>query len=392
MSNAHAIDLGLDWITNSNIRYMNSDGWASGGVKNGYNWQQQYYPFIYSEITGYAISFLANAFRWTGKKNYLVMAKESADYIMKIQLQAKTTSSSGAILHSLTIPELEPRYQYYSFDAAMCLQGLLDLEAIQNSSAICSSAQDIGDWLIKHMQLPNGAFLAMYNADTEEWKHLELFGDNGCLHAKLAVGLLKLANVTKTDHYRTAAMHVCDWVLTLQQADGAFRATETEQQVLSHTHCYATEGLLFAHYWLGDQRYLDAARRAGEWLLEVQHRDGSLNIAYNRRLWRMGRRAIEKILPQRVSDSTAQAIRIWLTLYYLEGDKRFLEACYRARDFLLSMQIISSEDPNARGGFYFSPKHPIIFAWPTMFAIHALYALANVDRKNGYEQIMTELF
>lgn len=395
MGETVAVDLALDWLVHSDVRHSaDGDQVAQGGVNQGYNWRQCSYPFVYSEITGYAVSTFVNAYRWTGDESYVTLARQSADFLLGIQGLTEEDTVHGAIPHSLSLPGLELRQQYYSFDAAMCLQGLLDLDAIKPAPELRKSAQAIGDWLLERMQQDNGAFLSMYDAETGEWQHAgdDLFGDGSCLHAKHAIGLLKLGRVAGDDRYMVTAKRVCDWVLGLQDDDGAFRATERLQQVVSHSHCYATEGLLFAHYALGTEHYLEAARRAGEWLMRAQNQDGSLNIAYKRCWWRMGRRITEKFFPRRVTDATAQAIRIWLILYYLDGDHRFLDACHRAKGFLYRMQCTSSSDRNAIGGFYFWPGHPIMFTWCTMFAINALYALKHVNRKEGYQHIIAELF
>ncbi len=394
MKGTTAIDLAFDWLARSDIRHGDGDRIAQGGVNQGYNWRERSYPFIYTEITGYAISTSANAYRWTDDENYVTMARQSADFLLGVQGLAEEDAVRGAVPHGLSLPDLEPRHQYYSFDAAMCLQGLLDLDAVKPAPELRRSAQAIGDWLLEQMQQDGGAFLSMYDAATGEGKHAgdDVFGDGGCLHAKHAIGLLKLGRVTGDDCYSVAAKRVCDWVLGLQDDDGAFRATERLRQVVSHSHCYATEGLLFAHYALGAERYLEAARRAGKWLLRVQNRDGSINIAYKRRWWRMGRRVTEKVFPRRVTDATAQAIRIWLILYCLDGDHRFLDACHRAESFLRRMQCTSSPDRNAVGGFYFWPGHPIMFTWCTMFAVNALYALEHVHRGEGYRHMIAELF
>ena len=394
MEKGSAIDLALNWLAHSDVRHADGDQIARGMVNQGYNWRQRSYPFIYSEITGYAVSTFVNAYRWLGDESYMAWACLAADSLMGIQRLAKGDAICGAIPHSLSLPDMEPQHKYHSFDAAMCLQGLLDLLAIQSVPGLQKSAQAIGDWLVKRMQRDDGSFLSMYDAEIDKWQHTgdDFFSDGGCLHTKHAIGLLKLGRITGDDCYIVAAKRVCDWVLALQDDDGAFRATKRLRYVVSHPHCYATEGLLFAHYVLGTDRYLEAARRAGKWLLTVQNRDGSINIAYKRRWWRMGRRVVEQFLPRRVTDAAAQSIRIWLTLYYLDGDRRFLDACYKAEKFLCRMQCTSSPDRNSIGGFYFWPGHPIMFAWCTMFAIHALYALRHVNRENGYRHIMTELF
>lgn len=387
----NSINLALDWLSKSDIRHR--EGIARGGVNQGYNWQERSYPFVYSEITGYAVSMFVNAYRWTEQERYLTLAQEAAEFLLALQYVAKD-EAQGAIAHGFSLPLFKLRHQYYSFDGAMCLQGLLDLYAIQPTAKLELAAQAMGDWLIYEMQKPSGAFLAMYNAETGESKHLgnNFFDDFGCLHAKHAIGLLKLAQVTKEECYTSAAERVCDWVLGLQDEDGAFRANGRSKEVVSHPHCYATEGLLFAHYILKSERYLEAARRAGEWLLSVQNSDGSINIAYKRQLWRMKRRLNELFFPKGVTDATAQASRIWLILYYLDQDQRFFDAAQKAGNFLEQMQETTSSDPNAKGGFYFWPEHPIMFTWATMFALNALYALEHRERKSAYHQMIKELF
>ena len=390
-----AVKLSVTWLAESDIRCSEENSTGYGGVKQGYNWQERSYPFIYSEITGYAVSALVNAYRWTGEGIYLELARQSAGFLLRAPDGTGEDINRGAIPHSLSLPDLQWRHQLYSFDAAMCLQGLLDLHAIDPHPGVPERAEAIGQWLVTQMQRDSGAFLSMRDVETGKWQHLDredVFGDGGCLHAKHAIGLLKLGALTQNQRYVDASRKVCDWVLGLQDSDGAFRATERVEQVVTHSHCYATEGLLFAHSVLGTETYLEAARRAGEWLLGVQNRDGSINVAHKRRWRRMGRRVTEKIFPRRVTDATAQAVRIWLALYGLNGEIAFLEASRRAEVFLLKMQCASSPDRNAIGGFYSWPGHPIMYAWSTMFATNALYHLAHVDRRQQYQRILEALF
>jgi uncharacterized protein YyaL (SSP411 family) len=389
-----ALTLALDWLARSNLYHTEPNSPAQGGVNQGYNWQARSYPFVYSEITGYAISMFVNAHGWQLGDDYLTLARQSARFVTRIQREAEADQLSGALPHGLTLPSLAVRRQYYSFDAAMCLQGLLDLQRLEPSDEWLNAARGIGDWLLTRMQQPEGSFLAMYDAPTRTERHPEdtLFGDGGCLHAKHAIGLLKLSQATHEPRYAEAARRVCDWVLRLQDADGAFWSSAPRQQVVSHTHCYATEGLLFAYYVLGDERYREAAARAGRWLLKAQNADGSISIVYKKPWWRMGRRLPEILFPRRVTDATPQAIRIWLSLYYLEGDTRFLTACRQAQRFVERMQCVSGADANAIGGFYYWPGHPMMFAWCGMFAAHALFALEHYQRPNGYQHLLTELF
>ena len=238
MSTLDPVELALDWLTRSDIRHANGNTLARGGVSQGYNWKERRYPFIYSEITGYAISTFVNAYRWTNDEIYLAAARQAAGFLLHLQTLAAGDGCPGAIPHGLTWPDLTPRRQYFSFDVAMCLQGILDLHALDQAPELARAAQGMSDWLLTHMQQRNGSFWSMYDGATGSVADVtaDFFSDGGCLHAKHAIGLLKMEQVIGNGAYAAAARQVCDWVLGLQDADGAFRATERDRQVISHPH------------------------------------------------------------------------------------------------------------------------------------------------------------
>lgn len=382
----------LDWLAHSDIRH--DTGPARGGVNQGYNWQERSYPFVYSEITGYAVSTFVAAHRWMDDPEYLTLAREAANFLLRLQENGQDAAIKGSIPHGLSLPQLDVLRQYYSFDVAMCLQGLLDLYRVRPEADLLEAARGAGDWLITQMQQPNGSFLAMYDAETGESKHPgdQFFNDFGCLHGKHTIGLLKLSRATGDQRYESAARKAADWVLTLQDSDGSFRASLNLDQIVSHPHCYATEGLLYAHFALEDEKYLKASVRAGEWLLGAQNRDGSISIAYKQDWLKMGRRITEIVFPRKVTDATSQSARIWTLLYLLTGDSRFIDAARKAAEFLRGMQVMDNTDSNRVGAFYFWPGHSIMFTWATMFCAQALYEVDHVGDAGQYAHFIQELF
>lgn len=386
-----ALDAAHRWLIFSDIREKDPQKAGYGGLRQAYNTVDHDYSFVYSEISGYAISALVNFWSMSGDEQYLSLAENAAQFVQKLQIQTGDFLFQGAVAHGLTLPGYTLRPAYYSFDNAMILQGLLDLHAGRPSPALLASACAIGDWLVNVMQREDGSFLAVRVADPTFMLPgiASAFGDGGCLHAKHAIGLLKLHHTTGDERYALAARKVCDWVLTLQDTDGAIQSTIKREKVVTHTHCYAVEGLLYAAYALQEPRYQAAALRAAHWLLSAQNRGGSLSIDYKQQWWRMGRRIIELALPKKVSDATAQALRIWSILEQSEGDVRFCTASQQAAGFLLSLQKRSTADPNADGGFVYWPGHPMQFAWSTMFAIQALQWLKQPPT---LEQMHDQLF
>jgi uncharacterized protein YyaL (SSP411 family) len=89
--------------------------------------------------------------------------------------------------------------------------------------------------------------------------------------------LFDYANLIDTSEPRNRAEDMADWLLEVQFDDGSFPggddpANETEPSIFNTGQILF--GLVRAHEELGKQRYYEAARRAGEWLADVQHEDG----------------------------------------------------------------------------------------------------------------------
>lgn len=79
--------------------------------------------------------------------------------------------------------------------------------------------------------------------------------------------------------FRARALRMADWLLTLQLENGAFPIgplwPHWPRSPLVFDTGQIIHGLVRAHAETGDRRYLQAARRAGDWLAEVQEPDGS---------------------------------------------------------------------------------------------------------------------
>jgi len=391
--NDYPAQAAFEWLIKSNIQKRIGEDELRGGVHRGYDWIRGTYEYLYCEITGYYISTLVHQFQWSGKRDYLERAQLAARFLMRLQCRDCEGKFSGAIPHSWDEQIGHASQNYYSFDNAMCLQGLLDLYQLTGDEELCDRGLSIGQWLLQ-MQADDGSFLAWFDRKSGELQHPEdvIFGDGGCLHAKHSISLIKLSVLTGRDEYADAARSVCDWVLELQDDDGGIRASRRTDQVVSHTHCYAIEGLLYAYHHFRDEQYLEAAKRAANWLLTAQHADGSIAIAYKRKWRDMGRRIVEVIRPRRVSDATSQAIRIWTLLYQLDGNPAWLRAGERAANFLGRLQAGTQYGRNARGGFYYWQGHPVLYAWPAMFAAHALYRMAQPAEAGHFSELIEELF
>jgi hypothetical protein len=93
--------------------------------------------------------------------------------------------------------------------------------------------------------------------------------------------LLDYACRYESDTVRQAALRMADYELSMQLPDGGFPGFEGKATVKSPAVAFDTGqimfGLLAAYEETGNNRYADAARRAGDWLVANQSKDGCWN-------------------------------------------------------------------------------------------------------------------
>ncbi len=391
------IEYALKWLIETNIRNMDIKKISYGGINNGYDYKNKLYPYIYSEITGYAISLFLNIYKWTKMQEYLDYAKSAADYLIRIQSKSKNKNEYGAIPHSISKNTLEIERTYWTFDNAMILNGLIGIYEHINDERYYSSIIRIADWILR-MQNQNGSFLAYYDAGSGYKKHqiIDFYGDCGCLHVKNILGLMKLFDISKNEKYKEAVLNVCNWAIKLQENDGLFWANEKRKHVFTHAHCYATEGFLLAYDKLKNEEYLKVTRLSGDGLIKLQNSDGSLY-----RMYKISKNKIkERFFPWKTVDATAQSVRIWLILFKLTNNELYFNASLKGVDFLKSMQELNTFDKNRYGGFYYQTSDctinkrvsEIMFTWCAQFSISAYYSFLNINRNNSYNEMVNELF
>ena len=217
------IDAAIKWLSESDIINKDKQKPSFGGINNGYFWKDKKYQFVYNEITGYAINAFINLYRWLGKEKYLQYSKNAADYLIRLQAKDNNTFEYGAISHSLTLPDLTNVKNYYSFDNAIILHGMINLYKITNEKKYHDVCLDIGNWLLK-MQKGDGSFYSYYDAENKILDHEydEFFFDNGCLHIKNAIGLMFLNHIRDKKRYYDAGLKICNWGERLLDKDGIF--------------------------------------------------------------------------------------------------------------------------------------------------------------------------
>jgi GT2 family glycosyltransferase/rhamnogalacturonyl hydrolase YesR len=378
------ISRAVEWLMHSCL--INSKNELNGSFRKGLDPKDESQYFVYTEANGYGIKLLLNLWRWTGIEKYLQLANKAASFVMRAQYLGEDQKAYGAFAYSYNIKKQKWLWDLYTFDTMICASALLDLykESIISNEELLIAAEKAVMWAIYQAQCPDGSFRACYSLENHLFKPIKTwFGDQGCLHTKNAMALLKLYEAKSNELALKAAIKLLDWALTLQLEDGMFRARANEDYAFTHAHCYAIEGLLYAYSKLKHEKYLESALRGSEWLLKVQVQNGGLPEFFRK-----------PMLRKRIAnDATAQAIRIWLALYKLTGDKKYLDHAKKACEYLRRQQCLRSWNYKTIGGFYHTNQRwrKAQYAWDTMFALHALYLVERIERMN-FNEIIIEFF
>jgi len=367
----NSISLAKDWLLNSGIQ--NLKGEHKGAFNSWFDIDKKNYPYAYSEITGYGITTLLFLYKLDKDNIYLERAKMAASWLMN-----KATHKSGGILCRSFYKEKDfmgsfENEEIFLFDCGMVLNGLTNLYDITKDKTYLDYSIKLAEFMLK-MQKPDGSFYAVYNGknksltdDGEKWST-----QSGAFHNKLAIGLLKLHEITKDEKYKKSASKVCDYSLKFLKDDGRFVTFSKTGNSLFHPHCYAAEGLYVAGTYLNNKKYLDVSKKSTIYL-------------FNNQLDNFG-------IPQMFKDNSfiefertdilAQTLRLGV-LYSKYIDKKKIESL---EERLLKFQNLKNEQ---KGAFIYGyddsgKKYEHLNSWCTMFALQALLIYKSTSSFNKF--------
>ncbi len=354
------------WLLESGIQDATPNPDYRGGVNAWFDLQSQTYPFIYAEITGYAVNAYLFFHSLTQEAAYLEAAKRAADWLCR-----HAYPEVGLIKTRLNQPSYEQAYfsnHVFTFDQWVIVYGLACLGAVSGQGFYTEKAQAMARFLMANTVKPDGSFYPLYhvaNRQAEE-KGDKWSREAGSFHAKALMALCKLAEMTGDESYRACAQKLFRFALTRQQPDGRFVTQLNEKTTHLHPHLYTLEGL--AAYGLAENnaQALEAALKGLEWVLKNQNPDGTVCCFYTP----------AGFLPFVRTDILAQTLRMGAVLQQrgVLDDEEGRLAKLRAR---LAVQQITGRFQH--GGFFYGQEengaiHPHINAWVTMFAAQALAA------------------
>lgn len=217
----------------------------------------------------------------------------------------------------------------------------------ERPSIVFNTAQVIRGMLAMHAHtgeakyvesaLRAGRWVASVQDGDGAWRASNFLGVARVYDTYVDAPLLRLAHVSGEKVFDQAALRNLEWVLSQQQANGWFAKADNtikhNDRPITHTIAYTLDGLVECSAHTGDARHREAALNAAQNLAELFLERGLLNGRYDGQ-WRGSEHLI--------TTGCAQLAIVWSRLNH---DQRMREARDRMIALLMDIQARSSVGP-----------------------------------------------
>jgi hypothetical protein len=358
-----------EWLAGSGIQSRSSNKALAGGVSAWYEIHLRRYPFLYSEITGYAITSFMWLHRLTGEARWKGRAQAAAAWLLR---NAIHPTGGVKTRYYLVKNYKTPNYSFdsgyiYAFDTAMAGYGLLQLHKIAPGPKLWSAARAMHRFLTRTLKT-KGVIAPYWDAKTRRTgQNLGKWSDQpGGFHGKLALFLIDYYRMTGAAADRREAEELLDATVRLQQKDGRFITNRSDGSTHLHPHSYTLEGLLYGAVFLGNRSWLESARKGLEWARSAISENGSVSAICEHGGFAFHER----------SDIVAQVLRVGSILHALKAPVLSSKDLHRVREHLGLFQF--AETGGQHGGFLYGSDTDgrmriHLNAWATMFAMQAIW-------------------
>lgn len=197
-------------------------------------------------------------------------------------------------------------------------------------------------------------------------------------NTRSAWGLLQLAEVSGHAAYRDAAVRNVEFALTQQVPSGWFKSNCLYDPVrpLLHTIAYAMRGVLEIGIAIDEPRYIRAVQTGADALLGALRPDGSLAGRYTEQ-WQA---AVE----WSCLTGNSQMGTVWARLYHATGDRKYVDGLARVNRYNQSVQWMHTGNPDLdgaiSGAFPFHGRYGRfeVLNWAAKFFADALMFEADI--------------
>lgn len=345
--NQKFIEAAIHWI--STAQDVNLDSGVPSSYSFIYGWGASY-----PEVTGYIIPTFFDYYYLTKEEKIKKRAIQMTNWLVSIQFP------NGAFQEG----DIDIAPQESVFNTGQILEGLVRAYKETKNINYWDSAKKAADWLCFSQE--EDGYWKKYN-----FKQMERVYDT-----RVSLSLIKFYKIASHENlvYLEKAKRNIDWAIRNQNNNGWFNncdnSVEFNLYPLTNTIAYTVEGILESGTLLNDNNYIKAAEKTANTLLKIFERDKILFARYDSD-WKPKVRYV-------CLTGCAQISFIWLRLFEILKDARYLNAALKMNDFLISTQDLKSQDDGIYGGIkgslpiWGSYERFQYLSWATKFFLDAL--------------------
>jgi hypothetical protein len=338
----------VEWLKHS------QDVIGTGGVGcyEFYRWTKGY-----PEVTGYIIPTIWDCYHHFKEEDLKDRALRMTDWELRIQ------HPSGG-WEGFYEGDGQPPVV---FNTGQVLRGLMRTYKETNDEKYLIAACRAADWIVD-TQDEDGSWTKT------NFKQMKRVYDT-----YVTAPLSALYVITQNERYKTACIKNCDFVLLNQHKNGWFEKADNtllnnEAPVL-HTISYTIDGLIETGLNLSIDKYVAAGKLAADALLHKSEISDMMPARLDKD-WKT--RADYSCLT-----GDAQLGIIFMRLYAITNDKRYVNAALKLCDFLAYTQKVNNVGKNRKGGIagsypiwgmYCPLKYP---SWAAKYYIDLLFMIKN---------------
>jgi|SRR5271154_6803110 len=323
LASEETLNLLLRWILDAQR--------PDGGIAAYYNLLTGYAE-SYPEVTGYIIPTLYDFARMRNDRGAVAAAEKATRWLLSLQM------ATGAFPGGLQGSEARPSV----FNTGQILQGLVRAHVETNRPEILQAAIAAGDWLV-HMQQPDGS-----------WSGSGAYQEASHTYYSMVAWALAELSKRAADHqyhrqYGLAAEKNLDWVLSRFRPGGWVDGINLRGHPnYLHFIAYVLQGVLECAILRRRSDAIHAVAKPAWMLLRKFETNKYLSGAYETD-FKSGQRFT-------CLTGNAQMSCVWLRLFEITGDLRYLNAALKMNEMLKQLIPLRGR-PGIAGGV--SGSYPI---------------------------------
>jgi hypothetical protein len=326
-------------VDEDEIHLQKTIEWLNDACKNGKGGVSSHYSVLkgwlnpFPETTGYIIPTLYDYSYFSKNDYYNKLARDLTTWLGDVQL-----------------PE------------GGCMQGIYDQQKGATAPVVFNTGQNLLGFIRAYRETNNNAFLQnairagdFLVASTDEngiWDKNLHRNLKHTINTRCSWSLLQLHQLTGDTKYYDVAIANLDWTLLQQTQSGWFHYGTSRKNGLPNTHflSYTCEGFLESYKITGSQKYFDAAYLTAYKLLKIFENRKMLFAFWDEKWKNHGK--YFKNSKGRFSCLTGniQISIVWMQIYQLNKDVRFLNSAFKMLDFIKSLQDVNSGKEGICGG------------------------------------------